>query len=335
MPKSHYIQFVKSAFRENGTWTAGALAERMECSERTVRRCMDHLRDHEKWPIEAGKAGYFLREPSLAETRITAPQEVAALAMVHEALRLLGVSKLALEIRGELAKVCRRSEALGEIRWDELGEVIEQRTASGEVSLNYAIHGKLTLAILQQQVVEIRYRRLEEDHDFSRRVFPLRLICRDSCWYLAAWDLKSEDQRTYALPRISQVTVQPTPEGFVVPEFEDRYQHAFGIWTPYEDDGSLYEVCVELSGYWARIARERCWHPSQRLEDLAPDRVRVHFRLSELVEVKSWVLGFGGAATVIAPEELRELVGEEVEAMKLNLQTMNPPDAIHPDDAKR
>jgi hypothetical protein len=24
-----------------------------------------------------------------------------------------------------------------------------------------------------------------------------------------------------------------------------------------------------------------------------------------------------------------------VEAMKLNLQTMNPPDAIHPDDAKR
>ena len=47
------------------------------------------------------------------------------------------------------------------------------------------------------------------------------------------------------------------------------------------------------------------------------------------------MLGFGGAATVIAPEELRELVGEEVEAMKLKLQTMNPPDALHPDGAKR
>jgi predicted DNA-binding transcriptional regulator YafY len=244
----------------------GIVRERMECSERTVRRCMDHLRDHEKWPIDPSKTGYSLREPSLAETRITAPQQVAALAMVHEALRLLGVSKLALEIRGELAKVCRRSEALGEIRWDELGEVIQQRAPSGDISLNHAIHGKLTLAILQQQVVEIRYRRLEEDHHFSRSVFPQRLICRDQYWYLIAWDMKAEDQR---------------------------------------------------------------------LEDLAPDRLRVHFRLSELVEVKSWVLGFGGAATVIAPEELRELVGEEVEAMKLNLQTMNPPDAIHPDDAKR
>lgn len=104
----------------------------------------------------------------------------------------------------------------------------------------------------------------------------------------------------------------------MVPEFKNHYQHAFGIWTPYEDDGTLHEVCVELTDYWSRIARERCWHPNQRLEDLAPDRVRVHFRLSELVEVKSWVLGFGGAATVIAPDELRELVCEEVEAMRLN-----------------
>ena len=36
------------------------------------------------------------------------------------------------------------------------------------------------------------------------------------------------------------------------------------------------------------------------------------------MEVKSWVLGFGGAATVIAPDELRDLVREEVEQMLLN-----------------
>ena len=85
-----------------------------------------------------------------------------------------------------------------------------------------------------------------------------------------------------------------------------------------KNDGSLHEVCVELTGYWARIARERCWHPSQRLNELAADRVRVRFRLSELVEVKSWVLAFGGAAWVIAPEELRGMVREEVEMMMRN-----------------
>ena len=318
MPSPHHLQFVKSAFRENNVWTAGDLAERMECHERTVRRCMDHLRDREKWPIESGKFGYVLREPSLAETRITAPQEIAALAMVHEALQLLGGSKLALEVRSELAQVCRRSEVLDGIHWDELGAAIQQRSPVGAGSLNYAVHGKLTLAILKQQVVKIRYRKLEADHDFSRRVFPQRLICRDQCWYLIAWDLKAEDQRTYALPRISEVTVQNNPQGFVIPKFDDRYQHAFGIWTPYANTAKLHKVCGELTGYWARLARERCWHPSQRLEELTADRVRVHMHLNELVEVKSWVLGFGGAAKVIAPIALRKLVAEEVEQMNRN-----------------
>ncbi len=94
----------------------------------------------------------MLREPSLAEPRFTAPQEIAALAMVYEALRLLGGSKLVLEIRSELAKVCRRSE----------------------------------------------------------------------------------------------VSVQRQPKGFEPPPFDDRYQHAFGIWTPHDSDDSLHEVCVEL-----------------------------------------------------------------------------------------
>lgn len=316
MSKSHRLNLVKSAFRERGRWKSVELAQRLECSEKSIQRYVNELRDHERWPIESGKNGYFLREPSLAEARITAPQEVAALAMAHEALRLLGDSKLVLEIRNELARLCRRTEALSGTGWDDLGEVIEQRPHPGLGSLNCAIHGKLTLAILHEQIVNIRYRKLEDDHEFTRRIFPMRLICRDQCWYLVAWDLKVEDQRTYALPRISEVNVQPTPEGFVVPEFEDRYQHAFGIWTPYSSDGSLYQVCVELSGYWARLAQERCWHPSQRLEDLAPDRVRVHLEVCDLVEVKSWVLSFGSAATVITPTELRELVCEELTQLR-------------------
>lgn len=320
MPKPRHLLFLKSALRSGGALTADALAGQMECSERTVRRCMDHLRDVDRWPIEAGRTGYFLREPSVAETRITRPEEVAALAMAHEALRVLGGSELAVQIRAELAKVCRHSDDLGEIKWEDLSKVIQQRKPVGELSLNHAIQGKLVLAILQQHMVEIRYRKLEDDHDFSRRVFPQRLICRDACWYLIAWDLKAEDQRTYALPRISRVTVRPKPKDFVIPEFDDRYQHAFGIWTPHDGDGPLHEVCVEVAGYWARIARERCWHPSQRLEKIGPSHVHVHFRLSELTEVKSWVLSLGSAATVISPNALRELVCDEANDIKRNYE---------------
>jgi predicted DNA-binding transcriptional regulator YafY len=321
MPLAHHIKTIRAAFLERPKWTSAQLAVLMECSERTVRRCVDHLRDEGKWPIDSGKAGYTLREPSMGETRITSHQEIAAMAMAVEALRQLGGTRLAAQINSELAKLCRRTDAFQDIRWEELSGLVVPRESHAESPPDMAIHGKLTLAILQQNVAAIHYRRLEEVQGYARKVFPQRLICRDGCWYLIAWDLEADGQRTYALPRISTVEIHPLPDGFVPPPFDNRQQHAFGIWTPYEEDAVLQEVVVEIHGYWARLARERRWHPSQRLEDLAPDLVRVRFRLNELVEVKTWVLGLGEAATVIAPPELIEMVTGEIHQMRANYQS--------------
>lgn len=321
MPKAHFIQAVKSMLRDGREHTADDMAGHIECHEKTVRRCIEHLRDVENWPIESGKSGFILREPSIAETRMTSPQEVAALAMAYEALRKLGSTELASRIQGELLSVCRHSPDLGDIRWKELGTAVIERASSGEASVNHAVFGELTLAILQRQPAEIDYRKLEDEHAYTVRVYPHRWICRDQCWYLIASDLERGGQRIYALPRISRVAVMPRPKNFCEPECDDRHEHAFGIWAPWEKDAPLIDVCVELNGYWARIARERQWHPSQRLEDLAPDQVRVHFRLNELVEVKSWTLKFGGAARVIAPDELRDLVLEELDEMRSNYES--------------
>lgn len=318
MPRPHHIQHVKSLLRDGDTWTADGMAGEMECSERTVRRCVDHLRDVEGWPVEAGKLGYFLREPSVMETRITSHQEIAALAMAYESLRLIGGTELGVQIRAEVAKACRHAGDLGEFRWEDLNKLIQERPSSGESTMDFEIQGRLTLAILQGQIVKIEYRKLEEDHSFVVNVFPQRLICREHCWYLIVEDLERGGQKTYALPRISEVETRPRLDGFVEPEFDDRYGHAFGIWTPYEAGGELHKVCVELGGYWARIAQERRWHPSQELEEISPDQVNVGFRLGELVEVKSWVLRFGGAAKVLAPAALRKMVCAEITEMSKN-----------------
>ena len=321
MPKTHFIQAVKSMLRDGREWTAEDMATQIECSERTVRRCVGHLRDTEKWPIDSGKSGFILREPSIAETRITSPQEVAALAIAHEALRKLGSSELASRIRGELMNICRHSGDLGDVRWRDLGTAVNDRSSSGEASVNPAVFGDLTLAILQHQPAQIDYRRLEEEHSFTVRVFPHCWVFRDQCWYLIASDLERGGQKFYALPRVSSVAVLPRPKNFQEPECNDRHEHAFGIWAPWGKDAPLINVCVELTGDWARIAGERQWHPSQRLETLGPDRVRVHFHLNELVEVKSWTLKFGGAAKVITPDELRELVMEELDGMRRNYES--------------
>jgi len=318
MAKAAVISLLKSLFRERPCWKARELAERMECNERTVRRAIGHLTIEENWPIEPGTHGYRLREPSRAETRLVGADEVAALAMIHESLRQLGSSELAGRVQEELMHLCRRSRDLGNTGWQNLGDAIHHETPGGRATMDPDLYGRITLAMLERQILVLHYRRMEERRPYSVRIFPHRWISRDQCWYLIAHDLERGGQKSYAMPRIVGMKVAARPAGFVEPVFEDRYQDAFGIWTPYEPDGTLHDVCLELEGYWAGIARERTWHHSQRLEEVSTGRVRVHFRVNELVEVKSWALKFGGAATVIAPAELRELVLAELRQMNNN-----------------
>jgi len=330
MPLPRHLQQVRSLLRDGKVRTAAGMAAELECSERTIRRCVDYLRDEEGWPLEAGKHGYVLREPTVAEAQVSSHSDIAALAMAYVTLREIGDIELGVRIRAEIARACRHADDLGGLRWETLDEFVEQRGGAGATAGDPGIHGHLTLAILNRQIIRIRYRRIEEDGSFTVEVYPHRLINRDQCWYVIAADLERGGQKAYAVPRISEVHPVASPPGFQPPEFIDHYAHAFGIWTPFEPDGTLHEVSVELRGYWARVAQERRWHPSQTLEILAIDRVRVNFRVNELVEVKSWVLRFGAAARVIAPEALREDVQAEIVGMAANYPTSADCDGSRP-----
>ena len=84
------------------------------------------------------------------ETQITSHQEIAALAMAYESLRMIGGTELGVQIRAEVAKACRYAGDLGEVRWEDLNSLIQRRAFSGEASINCEIQGRLTLAILQR-----------------------------------------------------------------------------------------------------------------------------------------------------------------------------------------
>ena len=49
--------------------------------------------------------------------------------------------------------------------------------------------------------------------------------------------------------------------------------------------------------------RTRRVHPSQELAPLPNGGVRLSMDIGDLTEVGTWILGFGGLATVISPEE--------------------------------
>ncbi|MEY4941509.1 MAG: hypothetical protein RIQ93_3244, partial [Verrucomicrobiota bacterium] len=65
----------------------------------------------------------------------------------------------------------------------------------------------------------------------------------------------------------------------------------------------------------AERVREREWHESQTMTELPDGALEVRLRLGALREVEQWVLGWGAAAEVIAPPELRAAIRKTVAAL--------------------
>jgi proteasome accessory factor B len=65
----------------------------------------------------------------------------------------------------------------------------------------------------------------------------------------------------------------------------------------------------------AERVREREWHESQEMKELSGGRLELRLHLGALMEVEQWVLGWGAAAEVVGPAELRASVRETVAAL--------------------
>jgi len=173
------------------------------------------------------------------------------------------------------------------------------------------VFGALATAWADQRQVDIWYQTAPSK---IRRVWPLFL---EPSWfghscYLLAWDPTARAPRVFKIERILDARIRDehfeNPKGYSV---DEQLKSAWGIW------GSSDPVEVEMifqPDVAARV-RETIWHPSQVLEELPGGRLRMTLRIGHWLEVRHWVLGWGGSCEVIRPAELRRAVTDAVTEM--------------------
>ncbi|MBI4013470.1 MAG: WYL domain-containing protein [Candidatus Rokubacteria bacterium] len=109
---------------------------------------------------------------------------------------------------------------------------------------------------------------------------------------------------TLAVDRIRMIAL--TDERFEPDPGFDPKRHeaeAFGIvWE------RPMRVVVRFRADQAPYVREREWHPSQRVRTLRDGRLELRVHAGGTLEIVRWVLGWGGAAEVVRPARLRQLV---------------------------
>ena len=136
-------------------------------------------------------------------------------------------------------------------------------------------------------------------------VDPYHLANINGEWFLFAFDHLRKDIRTFVPARIKSAkqtgkTFQ-CPQGFTL---EKRLRDSFGV---HSGEGR-YEVVLRFTPKVADYIREKRWHDSQELRELADGGVELRLRLSSLVEIERWVLSWAGNARVVKPRELAEAV---------------------------
>ena len=205
-PTSRTLQLL-SLLQTHRTWTSTELAERLQVTDRTVRRDIDRLREL-GYPVDAtpGVAGgYRLAAGAHLPPLVLDDDEAVAIAVglrSAASAAIAGMEETSLRALAKLEQLLpdrlrRRTSAihsnLSTYRWaDPEGREVDAETLA-----------VLAQACRDHEEVRFDYRR-RDGEESQRLVQPNQLVSLGRRWYLAAWDVRRDDWRTFRLDRMDR-----------------------------------------------------------------------------------------------------------------------------------
>ncbi len=293
---------------------ATILARELEVSTKSIQRDIEFMRDRLALPIayDGSRMGYFYTEevsgfPTLQITE----GELAALVIAEKALQQYRGTQFEKPLLSAIRKIEQSLPETISLNLSELEQTISFRTRAEPV-LDLQIFDALAKATARRSQLQFSYRKPGRRDPELRVVDPYHLANINGEWYLFAYDHGRKDIRTFVPARMQ--SVRTTGKTFARPgnfSLERRLRDSFGVHSGEGD----YTVVIRFAPRVADFVREKKWHPSQTLRDLAKGGVELSLKLSSLVEIERWILSWGGDAKVVKPQELVAAIRKAAEAI--------------------
>jgi len=197
-----------SLLQTHRLWRAAELAERLEVTERTVRRDVDRLRTL-GYPVDAttgSDGGYRLAVGAHLPPLVLDDDEAVAVALglrSAASAAIDGIEDTSLRALAKIEQLLpdrlrRRVSAMH-------ASVVDLRWSGPDDDVDPDALSVLAAACRDREEVRFDYRR--RDGERSRRlVEPHQLVTAERRWYLIAHDLRRDDWRTFRVDRLSDVT---------------------------------------------------------------------------------------------------------------------------------
>ena len=287
-------------------WPGRVLSERLEVSDRTLRRDIDHLRElgYRITTFKGPDGGYRLDAGSELPPLLFDEDQAVALATALQVAAASGAADGEAALRA-LTKVRQVMPSRLRHRVDSV--TFSTLPSDTEVVADPEVLLAVSTAVRACEVLRFGYVSVRDDpaaEPSRRRVEPHHVVFGNGRWYLVAWDLDVDDWRIYRLdrmrPRIPtgpRFIPRPVPGGDVRDFLAGRFKGSVGenTWP------CTGEVVLHLS------AQEVIPFVTEgTVEDLGPDRCRLRVGSWSWVALAASLGRFDAALTDVAPPELAD-----------------------------
>lgn len=308
---------IHGRLRGGGRHSRAELAELCECSDRTISRYVDFLRDRFRAPIPAPapRDGYYYMDKfELAGEVPITEGELLAFMVAQRVVESYGSDlPFVREMRSALARLAQRLGGVVRVEVDGLMER-SYHVDSGPIrQIAPEVWLAVERSLRERRPLRLRYRSLSKLEVTERVVEPYVLKNHRGDWYLLAWCRKAADLRMFALSRILHVEVKedevfaPRPDVDV----EAHFRSALSIFAGEKPE----RVRIRFSARAARWILERRWHESQKVEPQPDGSVILELEVAPTLEVVRWVLAHGEDAEALEPPALVEEVERHLRAV--------------------
>jgi len=196
-----------SLLQHHRFWPGDELANRLEVSERTLRRDVDRLRQL-GYPVESSRGtdgGYQLAGGGSMPPLVLDNDEALALAVGLHGAAHSGVVDVAEPALRALVKVVPMMPPRLRHRVEALRETIASAPPSSAPARGVDAEVLAVVAQACRDTTRLRFSYVARDGtETERTVDPYRLVTIGRRWYLVAYDLDRDAWRTFRIDRLSQ-----------------------------------------------------------------------------------------------------------------------------------
>ncbi|OKY76725.1 MAG: hypothetical protein BM485_01240 [Desulfobulbaceae bacterium DB1] len=321
-PQHSRLLFIDKKIREGTYPNCASLAAEWEVSAKTIQRDLDYMRDSLDAPMEydAKNRGYYYTTENFQLPAIPLnDSDLFALFIAEKVLKQYESTPIYPRLKSFFAKV---QDSLPDKVTIDPAQLEDRFSffSNPHTMVSSSVWDTVFAALRKNESIRISHGKPGSDQLIERTIEPYHIVNYQGEWYVIAFCRLRQAVRTFALSRITKA--EATGIFFRIADdfnFQETTRDRFGVqWS-----NETFEIRILFNRQAASYIEERLWQEGQEIHRQEDGGIIMSFTASHLLEVKRWVLSWGGAARVLCPAVLAEEIKVELAKSLQNYEAGN------------